>query len=358
MGIVGSTPKRAWAKAADPQPFPPVYDSARRARWPTPRSPRSTSRAPTTSTPSTPGRPSPPASTSCARSRSACRRPETADLLAWADAAGVVHAVCFNLRFYPQNQNAAALVAAGAIGEPRFVTGRYHQDWLLLETDWNWRLDAGRQANCGPWPTSVALARPRPLLDRTQVVEVFADLHTFVTERNHPIGEVETFGSAGVADDVERVREPMSSDDAAGPAAALRRRRPRGVLREPGLGRAQEHVRVGTRRGHLGAGVGFGGAGEPLDRAPRAGERGRGQGPGGDDAGRSRRAAATQWVTSRAIPTRSAPCSPRSTGTWPRAVRPRGPGIPPSPTVTTRWRGGEAVSASARSGTWCKVERT
>ena len=46
------------------------------------------------------------------------------------------------------------------------------------------------------------------------VVEVFADLHTFVTERNHPVGDVETFGAA--ADDVERVREPMSSDDAAG----------------------------------------------------------------------------------------------------------------------------------------------
>ena len=70
---------------------------------------------------------------------------ETADLLALAEAAGVVHAVCFNLRYYPQNQNAAALVAAGAIGEPRFVTGRYHQDWLLLDTDWNWRLDAARQ---------------------------------------------------------------------------------------------------------------------------------------------------------------------------------------------------------------------
>ena len=70
---------------------------------------------------------------------------ETAELLALAEAAGVVHAVCFNLRYYAQNQHAAALVAAGAIGEPRFVTGRYHQDWLLLDTDWNWRLDAARQ---------------------------------------------------------------------------------------------------------------------------------------------------------------------------------------------------------------------
>ena len=142
---------------------------------------------------------------------------ETAELVARAEDAGVVNAVCFNLRFYAQNQNAAALVAAGAIGEPRFVTGRYHQDWLLLETDWNWRLDGARQgglravADIGShW---LDLAR---FLTGQQVVEVLADLHTFVVERNHPVGEVETFGAAGVAADVERVRETMSSDDAAG----------------------------------------------------------------------------------------------------------------------------------------------
>ena len=33
------------------------------------------------------------------------------------------------------------MVANGRIGEPRFVTGSYHQDWLLLDTDWNWRLE-------------------------------------------------------------------------------------------------------------------------------------------------------------------------------------------------------------------------
>ena len=88
-----------------------------------------------------------------------------------------MHAVCFNLRYYAQNQNAAALVAAGAVGEPRFVTGRYHQDWLLLDTDWNWRLDAARQgalravADIGShW---LDLAR---FVTGRRVVEVLADL--------------------------------------------------------------------------------------------------------------------------------------------------------------------------------------
>ena len=215
VGIVGSSPERARAKAAT-APLPPVVDSVDDLLAdPTVDAVHVTSpnhlhgqhvRA-----------------ALAAGKHVVCEKPlgvsaaETAELVARADEAGVVNAVCFNLRFYPQNQNAAALVAAGAIGEPRFVTGRYHQDWLLLETDWNWRLDGARQgglravADIGShW---LDLAR---FLTGQQVVEVLADLHTFVAERNHPVGEVETFGAAGVADDVERVRETMSSDDAAG----------------------------------------------------------------------------------------------------------------------------------------------
>ena len=43
---------------------------------------------------------------------------------------------------------------SGEIGEPRFVTGSYLQDWLLLETDWNWRLVPDEAGLCGPLPTS------------------------------------------------------------------------------------------------------------------------------------------------------------------------------------------------------------
>jgi predicted dehydrogenase len=142
---------------------------------------------------------------------------ETAALAELAAASGLVNAVCFNLRFAPHNHNAAGMVRAGEIGEPRYVTGSYHQDWLLEETDWNWRLVAGRQgslravADIGShWIDLVGFVSGR------RVTEVLADLHTFVPERNHPLVEVGTFAGAAVADDVERVREPMSSDDAAG----------------------------------------------------------------------------------------------------------------------------------------------
>ncbi|MDQ4026767.1 MAG: Gfo/Idh/MocA family oxidoreductase, partial [Actinomycetota bacterium] len=65
---------------------------------------------------------------------------ETNDLLERAEASGLVHAVCYNIRFYPLCHEMRALVGSGAIGEPRFVTGSYLQDWLLQPTDWNWRL--------------------------------------------------------------------------------------------------------------------------------------------------------------------------------------------------------------------------
>jgi predicted dehydrogenase len=215
VGIVGSSPERARAKAAT-SPLPPVFDTVEDlVSDPAVQVVHVTS----------------PNHVHAEHVRAVlragkhvvCEKPlgtsstETGELVAMAVDAGVVNVVCFNLRYYPQNQNAAALVAAGAIGEPRFVTGRYHQDWLLLDTDWNWRLDASRQgglravADIGShWFDLTRFVSGRA------VVEVLADLHTFVTERNHPLGEVQTFGAAEVADDVDRVHEHMESDDAAG----------------------------------------------------------------------------------------------------------------------------------------------
>ena len=138
-----------------------------------------------------------------------------ADLVGKAKAAGVVNAVCFNIRFYPLEHQMASMVHSGTIGDPRFITGSYLQDWLLLETDWNWRLvpeEAGELravADIGShW---LDLAR---FITGKRIVEVMADLHTFVPVRRHPAGPVETFAAAG--DEDELIEEPMSSDDGAG----------------------------------------------------------------------------------------------------------------------------------------------
>src|SRR5689334_14613645 len=66
---------------------------------------------------------------------------ESRGLAERAAASGLVNAVNFNIRFYPLHQHVRERVAAGDLGEVRFVTGHYFQDWLLHDTDWNWRLE-------------------------------------------------------------------------------------------------------------------------------------------------------------------------------------------------------------------------
>jgi predicted dehydrogenase len=110
---------------------------------------------------------------------------ESADLLQLAEQSGFVHATNFNLRFYPQCQHVHGLVRDQAIGDVRLVTGRYHQDWLLLETDWNWRVDPeqGGQlravADIGShWMDLTGFLTGR------RIVEVMADLATFIKQRH------------------------------------------------------------------------------------------------------------------------------------------------------------------------------
>jgi predicted dehydrogenase len=66
---------------------------------------------------------------------------QSAELVELAASSGLVNAVNFNIRFYPINQHVAQLIREGGLGDVKLVTGRYFQDWLLYDTDWNWRLE-------------------------------------------------------------------------------------------------------------------------------------------------------------------------------------------------------------------------
>jgi predicted dehydrogenase len=139
---------------------------------------------------------------------------ETAELLRLAEQSGLVHAVNFNIRFYPQCQEARARVRAGEIGDVRLVSGGYLQDWLLLDTDWNWRLDpaaGGALRAVGDigshWLDLVQFITGR------HVEAVLADLATFIPVRRQPTGPVETFSGAASG---ETVDTPMKTEDAAG----------------------------------------------------------------------------------------------------------------------------------------------
>jgi predicted dehydrogenase len=69
---------------------------------------------------------------------------ETAALVQAAARADGISGVCFNYRHYPLVAQARAILASGAEGPPHLVRGGYLQDWLLEDTDWNWRLDSSR----------------------------------------------------------------------------------------------------------------------------------------------------------------------------------------------------------------------
>ena len=119
---------------------------------------------------------------------------ESAELLKLAQASGRAHAVNFNVRFYPICQHLHRLVRDGGLGAVRLVSGHYLQDWLLLDTDWNWRLepDLGGSlravADIGShWMDLTTF------LTGSRIAAVMADLKTFIPVRRQPAGPVETF---------------------------------------------------------------------------------------------------------------------------------------------------------------------
>jgi predicted dehydrogenase len=125
---------------------------------------------------------------------------ESAELVALAAASGLVHAVNFNIRFYPLNQHVAGHVRDGGVGDVRLVTGRYFQDWLLLDTDWNWRLEPERGgALRAVGDIGSHWLDLTTFLTGQHVQAVMADLTTFIPVRHRPTGPVETFSTERAA---------------------------------------------------------------------------------------------------------------------------------------------------------------
>src|SRR5688500_10950099 len=67
---------------------------------------------------------------------------ESGELVRLARESGAVTAINFNYRGYPLIQQARGMVSRGELGELFLVHGHYLQDWLLHETDYNWRLES------------------------------------------------------------------------------------------------------------------------------------------------------------------------------------------------------------------------
>jgi predicted dehydrogenase len=118
------------------------------------------------------------------------------ELVALARRQGVRNCVCHNLRFYPMVQQMRRMREAGDLGEILVVQGTYSQDWLLYETDWNWRVDAeaGGPSRCMADIGSHWFDMAEHVTG-LQVTSLCADLQTFHPTRKRPKHSVETFAN-------------------------------------------------------------------------------------------------------------------------------------------------------------------
>ncbi len=138
---------------------------------------------------------------------------ESAELVALAKERKLVNAVNFNIRFYPLCQQARALVQSGELGDVYIVQGSYLQDWLLLPTDWNWRLEP----DLGGVMRAVADIGSHWLdlltfITGQRIEAVCADFKTFIPVRQKPTTAIDTFtGKLQTA--VETVAQPIHTED-------------------------------------------------------------------------------------------------------------------------------------------------
>jgi predicted dehydrogenase len=138
---------------------------------------------------------------------------ESAGLVDDAARSGLVNAVNFNIRFYPLHQHVREFVAGGGLGDVRFVTGHYFQDWLLLDTDWNWRLEPDKGGSLrAVGDIGSHWFDLTQFLTGLKIVAVMADMATFVATRHQPTGPVETFSTERSSDTLTR---PMATEDVA-----------------------------------------------------------------------------------------------------------------------------------------------
>src|SRR5579871_3240950 len=119
---------------------------------------------------------------------------EAKELVDLARKAKIVNAIQHNLRYYPVVQQIRRMVEAGDLGEILIAQGTYSQDWLLYETDWNWRIESkanGALRAMGDigshWMDMIQH------LTGLKITELCADLATFHKTRKRPKGSIETF---------------------------------------------------------------------------------------------------------------------------------------------------------------------
>ncbi len=148
-----------------------------------------------------------------------CEKPLTVtsaqarEMVDLAKKTGLANCVNHNLRYYPVVQQVRRMIENGELGEILVAQGTYSQDWLLYDTDYNWRLEAKEN---GPlramgdigshWMDMVQH------LTGLKISALCADLAIFHATRKKPKFAVETFtGKKLSPEDYNSI--PIDTDD-------------------------------------------------------------------------------------------------------------------------------------------------
>jgi predicted dehydrogenase len=138
---------------------------------------------------------------------------EAEEMVKLAEAKGLANCVNHNLRYYPVVQQVRRMIENGDLGDVLVVQGTYSQDWLLYDTDYNWRIE--RSAN-GPlrvfgdigshWMDLVQH------LTGLKITALCADLFVVHEKRKKPKKAIETFaGKTLRPEDYDEV--PIDTED-------------------------------------------------------------------------------------------------------------------------------------------------
>lgn len=119
---------------------------------------------------------------------------QSKELVKLAAKKNLVNAVNFNYRFNPVIQHARMMIENGDLGTIWNARGTYVQDWLIKQTDYNWRINpehTGASRCFGDigshWCDMVQM------LMKTHVSEVIAETMTVYDHRLRPKREIEAF---------------------------------------------------------------------------------------------------------------------------------------------------------------------
>ena len=128
-----------------------------------------------------------------------CEKPLTLDLneskelVELAKEQKVINATTFNMAFYPMVRQAKAMVARGELGNIFLVHGRYLQDWLSKDSDYNWRVESKYSGKsrvvgdiCSHWMHMAQMVSGK------RIISVFADKTIFYPYRKKPTIDIPT----------------------------------------------------------------------------------------------------------------------------------------------------------------------